>query len=206
MLQAVSRTPFGQVVRHVACDTCDGEGKIPETPCKVCRGRGREAAARTLTVDIPAGIDDGQRIRVSGHGHAGDPGAPAGDLYVLVRVRADERFLREGNDLITVVDVPAPAAALGTTLAVPTLDGDEEIEIAAGTQPGAVVTLKGRGMPALRRGRTGDQIVVVNVVVPRNLSDEQRDLLERLGDTLEPRNLEAAEAEGLFAKVKRAFR
>ena len=125
---------------------------------------------------------------------------------MLVRVRPDERFLREGDDLITVVDVPAPAAALGTTVTVPTLDGDEEIEIAPGTQPGEVITLKGRGMPALRRGRGGDQIVVVNVVIPRNLSDEQRDLLERLSTTLDARNLEAASAEGLFAKVKRAFR
>jgi molecular chaperone DnaJ len=123
-----------------------------------------------------------------------------------VRVRADERFLREGNDLIAVVDVPAPAAALGTTVAVPTLDGDEQIEIEPGTQPGALITLKGRGMPALRRGRTGDQIVVVNVVIPRNLSDEQRDLLERLSATLDERNLAAAHDEGLFAKVKRAFR
>jgi molecular chaperone DnaJ len=104
------------------------------------------------------------------------------------------------------VDVPAPAAALGTKVKVPTLDGDEEIEIEAGTQPGALITLSGRGMPTLRRGRAGDQIVVVNVVIPRNLSDDQRDLLERLSATLEERNLEAASAEGLFAKVKRAFR
>ena len=136
----------------------------------------------------------------------GERGGPPGDLYVLVRVRPDERFLREGNDLISVVDVPAPAAALGTTVSVPTLTGEEQIEIEAGTQPGALITLKGRGMPALRRGRVGDQIVVVNVVIPRNLSAEQRDLLERLSATLEASNLEAAEAEGLFAKVKRAFR
>jgi len=125
---------------------------------------------------------------------------------VLVRVRPDERFLREGSDLITVVDVPAPAAALGTTVEVPTLDGDEEIEVEPGTQPGEVITLKGRGMPALGRGRAGDQIVVVNVVIPRNLSDEQRELLERLSATLDAGNLEVAQAEGLFAKVKRAFR
>jgi molecular chaperone DnaJ len=183
-----------------------GEGKTAREPCEECHGRGRKAVRTQLEVNVPPGIADDQRIRLTGHGHAGERGGPAGDLYVLVRVRADERFLREGNDLITVVDVPAPAAALGTKLVVPTLDGDEEVEIAAGTQPGAVITLKGRGMPALRRGRTGDQIVVVNVVIPRNLSDEQRDLLERLASTIEAHNLEAAEAEGLFAKVKRAFR
>jgi molecular chaperone DnaJ len=125
---------------------------------------------------------------------------------VLVRVRPDERFLREGDDLITVVDVPAPAAALGTKVTVATLEGEEEVEIAPGTQPGEIITLKGRGMPALRRGPGGDQIVVVNVVIPRNLSDEQRDLLARFSSTLDASNLETASSEGLFAKVKRAFR
>ncbi len=205
-LRTVARTAFGQIVRTQVCDVCMGEGKTPRVPCEECHGRGRKAVRTQLEVNVPAGIADDQRIRLSGHGHAGERGGPAGDLYVLVRVRADERFLREGNDLIAVVDVPAPAAALGTTVTVPTLDGDEEIEIEPGTQPGAVITLKGRGMPALRRGRAGDQIVVVNVVIPRNLSAEQRDLLERLSATLDARNLEVANAEGLFAKVKRAFR
>lgn len=205
-LRAVARTAFGQVVRTQVCDACMGEGKTAREPCEECHGRGRRATRAQLEVNVPPGIADDQRIRLTGQGHMGERGGPPGDLYVLVRVRPDERFLREGSDLISVVDVPAPAAALGTTVSVPTLDGDEQIEIGAGTQPGAIVTLKGRGMPSLRRGRTGDQIVVVNVVIPRNLSAEQRDLLERLSATLEPTNLEAAEAEGLFAKVKRAFR
>ena len=205
-LRTVARTAFGQIVRSQVCDACMGEGKTAREPCEECHGRGRKAVRTQLEVNVPAGIADDQRIRLSGHGHAGERGGPPGDLYVLVRVKPDERFLREGADLITVVDVSAPDAALGTTVTVPTLDGDEEVEIAAGTQPGEVITLRGRGMPELRRGRAGDQIVVVNVVVPRNLSDEQRDLLGRLSATLDARNLEAAEAEGLFAKVKRAFR
>ena len=205
-LRTVARTAFGQIVRSQVCDVCNGEGKTAREPCEECHGRGRKAVRTQLEVNVPPGIADDQRIRLAGHGHAGERGGPAGDLYVLVRVRPDERFLREGNDLITVVDVPAPQAALGTTVTVPTLDGDEEIEIEPGTQPGELITLKGRGMPALRRGRSGDQIVVVNVVVPRNLSADQRDLLERLSGTLEAHNLEAANAEGLFAKVKRAFR
>ena len=205
-LRTVARTAFGQIVRSQVCDACMGEGKTAREPCEECHGRGRKAVRTQLDVNVPPGIADDQRIRLTGHGHAGERGGPAGDLYVLVRVRPDERFIREGNDLISVVDVSAPAAALGTTVSVPTLEGDEEIEIEAGTQPGAVIPLKGRGMPALRRGRTGDQIVVVNVVIPRNLSQEQRELLERLGASLEAHNLEAAEAEGLFAKVKRAFR
>ena len=205
-LRTVARTAFGQIVRTQVCDVCMGEGKTARQPCEECRGRGRKAVRTQLEVNVPPGIADDQRIRLTGHGHVGERSGPAGDLYVLVRVRPDERFLRDGDDLITVVDVPAPAAALGTTVTVPTLDGDEEIEIAPGTQPGEVITLKGRGMPALRRGRGGDQAVVVNVVIPRNLSDEQRDLLERLAATLDARNLGAASAEGLFEKVRRAFR
>jgi molecular chaperone DnaJ len=202
VLQAVSRTPFGQVVRHVACDTCNGEGKIPETPCAECDGQGRKVGRRTLTVDIPAGIADGQRIRVSGRGHAGDPGAPPGDLYVLVRVRPDERFVRDGEDLITVLDVPAPQAALGATLDVATLDGPLPVEVPAGTQPGAVLLQRGKGMPVLRRpGRHGDLKVVVNVVIPRRLSKEQRALVQQLADSITDKNLE--QDEGLAAKLRR---
>ena len=202
VLQAVSRTPFGQVVRSVSCDTCGGEGKIPEQPCGVCRGQGRQVAERTLTVDVPAGIADGQRIRLSGRGHAGDPGAPAGDLYVLVRVREDERFMRDGDDLVSVLDVAAPLAALGTTLDVPTLDGSESLQVPAGTQPGEVLVLRGKGMPALRRaGRNGDLRVVVNVVIPRHLDDEQKAIVRQLADSIRPENLELHESLG--SKLRR---
>jgi molecular chaperone DnaJ len=197
VLQAVSRTPFGQVVRTVACETCGGEGKIPEQPCAECRGQGRQVADHTLTVDVPAGIADGQRIRLSGRGHAGDPGAPAGDLYVLVRIRPDERFLRDGDDLVTVLDVPAPLAALGAKLEVPTLDGPEEVEVPEGTQPAEVLTLRGKGMPALRRpGRHGDLRVVVNVVIPRHLSHEQKEIVQQLAESIRPENLELHESLG----------
>ena len=158
---------------------------------------------RTLEVDVPAGISEGQRIRLAGHGHEGEAGAPAGDLYVLVRVREDDRFLREGDDLITALDVAAPLAALGGTLGVPTLEGSASIELPAGTQPGDVLTLRGAGMPALRRSRRGDLRVVVNVVVPRRLSAEQRELMERLNDTLSEENLRSQES--MFAKLRRAL-
>jgi molecular chaperone DnaJ len=205
-LRAVTRTAFGQLVRTQPCDACGGDGRIPREPCSVCSGRGRRAVRKTLEVDIPPGIADEQRIRLTGRGHAGEGGGPPGDLYVLVRVAADERFMRDGSDLVTAVDVPAPAAALGTTVKVPTLDGDEEIDVPAGTQPGTVVTLRGRGMPTLGRGRRGDQLVVLNVVVPLNLSARQRELLEELGGSLSEENLRAAADESLFAKVRRAFR
>jgi molecular chaperone DnaJ len=161
---------------------------------------------KTLQVDIPAGIADEQRIRLSGRGHAGERGGPPGDLYVLVRVAEDERFLRDGSNLVAVVDVPAPEAALGTTVTVPTLDGEEEIDVAAGTQPGTVVTLRGRGMPTIGRGRRGDQQVVLNVVVPRNLSARQQELLGELRDSLTPENLTERADESLLSRVKRALR
>jgi molecular chaperone DnaJ len=202
-LQAVSRTAFGQLVRTAVCDVCGGDGRVPEQPCSVCAGEGKVRESRTLHVDVPAGIADGQRIRLSGRGHAGDHGGPSGDLYVVVRVRADERFVRDQEDLHTVIDVAAPHAALGTTVQVPSLDGDIPVEIPAGTQPGEVISLRSRGLPPLGRGRTGDLHVHVNVVIPRRLSREQRDLLERLADSLDDRNL--GSDEGMLAKLKRAL-
>src|SRR5204862_2001812 len=111
-LQAVTRTPFGQVVRSVECDVCGGDGRVAKEPCHECRGRGRRVRRRTLSVDVPAGIADGQRIRLAGRGHEGEFGGPPGDLYVQVRVGQDERFVRDGDDLVTAIDVPAPLAAL----------------------------------------------------------------------------------------------
>jgi molecular chaperone DnaJ len=204
-LRAVSRTPFGQVMRATACDVCGGEGKVAETPCSECSGRGRVAALRSLKVEVPAGVEDGQRVRLAGRGHAGEAGGPPGDLYVLVRVREDERFLRDGADLVTVVDVPAPAAALGVSVDVPTLDGGtSQLSLEAGTQPGETVVLRGAGLPPLRGGRRGDLRVVVNVVIPRRLTSEQRKLLEELRETLTDDNLRSD--EGVFAKLKRALR
>jgi molecular chaperone DnaJ len=202
-LQAVSRTAFGQLVRAMACDVCGGDGRVPEQPCSVCNGVGRLQESRTLGVQVPAGIADGQRIRLSGRGHAGERGGPSGDLYVVVRVREDERFVRDQEDLHTVIDVPAPLAALGTTVQVPSLDGELPVEIPAGTQPGETITLRSRGMPPLGRGRTGDLHVHVNVVIPRRLSREQRDLLEQLADSLDDRNLRSD--EGMLSKLKRAL-
>jgi molecular chaperone DnaJ len=202
-IQAVQRTRFGQMVRTALCDKCGGDGRIAEQPCHTCDGRGMVAAKRRVKVDIPAGIADGQRLRMTGRGHAGERGGPAGDLYVVVRVREDERFIRDRDDLVTVVDVAAPLAALGTTIKVPTLDGDVPLEVPAGTQPGETIVMAGRGLPPLGRGRTGDLRVVINVVIPRRLNRKQRDLLEALADSLSEDNLR--EPEGMLAKLKRAL-
>ncbi|MBA3748000.1 MAG: molecular chaperone DnaJ [Solirubrobacterales bacterium] len=205
VLQAVSRTPFGQMARTVTCDVCGGDGKQAEKPCSRCEGTGRELLTHAISIDIPAGIADGQRIRVTGRGHAGEPGASPGDLYVHVAVRQHDSFIRDNNDLVTILDVPAPLAALGAKLEVHTLEGPEDVHVRPGTQPGETIELRGRGMPVLRRpGRRGDLRVVVNVVIPRKLSDRQRTLLEQLADSMTDANLESDES--LFAKLKRTLR
>ena len=202
VLQAVSRTPFGQIARTISCDVCGGDGKLAEKRCTRCDGRGREVLTHVVSVDIPPGISEGQRIRVASRGHAGDAGGPHGDLFVHVSIRPHERFLRDGNDLVTVLDVPAPIAALGAKLEVPTLEGAEDLHVRPGTQPGEAYELRGRGMPLLRRpGRRGDLRVIVNVVIPRQLSDEQRQLMQRLAETMSEENTRSEES--MFAKLKR---
>lgn len=204
-LRRVARTPFGQMVQGVPCNACGGAGKIPETPCGECGGSGRTPGQRTHAVEIPAGIESGQRLRVSGAGHAGEAGAPAGDLYVEVAVAEDERFQRDGTELISVVSIPATEAMLGTTVTVPTLDEEREIELAPGTQPGHEELLRGAGLPRLGARRRGNQRVILNVIVPTNLSEEQRDLAERLDESLEEDNLGPRHGEGIFSRVRRAF-
>jgi molecular chaperone DnaJ len=202
-LRAVTRTPFGQVVRAAACDQCGGDGRVAKNPCHECSGRGRKVERVKVSVDVPAGIDDGQRMRITGRGHAGEHGGPPGDLYVQIRVREDPRFVRSQDDLVTVVDVAAPLAALGTTVQVPTIDGETELEVPAGIQPNETLTIRGQGMPGLRGHRRGDLRVVVNVVTPRHLKREQRELLEQLAASLTEHNLRTD--EGMLGKLKRAF-
>ena len=204
-LRQVTRTPFGQMVRSAPCDVCGGAGKIPQTPCEVCGGSGRTRQGRTSAIEVPPGIEDGQRMRITGAGHAGEPGAPAGDLYVEVRVAEDERFERDGSDLISTASIPATEAMLGTTVTVPTLEGEEEIEVEPGTQPGHQYVLKGIGLPRLNGRRRGNQRVILEVFVPTNLGEEQRELAERLDATLEDENLTPQHGEGLFSRVRRAF-
>jgi len=200
-VRTMQRSPFGQIVREAACPACEGAGRTPEVPCEDCHGRGNTTGLRTVEVDIPAGIDDGQRIRVSGRGNAGTSGSPAGDLYVVVHVEADERFVRDGDDLVGVVDISIAKAALGTTVTVPALDGDVELVIPAGTQPGAMLRIGGRGMPSLHGRRSGDVRVVVSVHVPEHLEEAQRSALESMVDDLP----DAAERQpGLFDRIRRA--
>jgi molecular chaperone DnaJ len=204
-LRQVTRTPFGQMVRSAACDVCGGAGKIPQTPCETCGGSGRTRQSRTSAIEVPAGIDDGQRMRITGAGHSGEPGAPPGDLYVEVRVAEDERFERDGGDLISTVSIPATEAMLGTKVTVPTLEGEEEIEVEPGTQPETEKVLKGLGLPRLNGSRRGSQRVIIEVFVPTHLNAEQREIAERLDESLEEDNLERPHGDGLFSRVRRAF-
>jgi molecular chaperone DnaJ len=202
--QAVSSSVFGQFIRTRTCPQCGGAGRIVVTPCPHCGGSGRTTEQRTLAVDIPKGIHDGQRIRLSGEGHAGELGGRAGDVYILVRVLPDPRFVRDGNDIVSSVDLTMSEAALGTRTTVATLDGDVELEFKQGTQPGEVRVLRGKGMPVLQGFGRGDHRLLVNVAVPRNLTDEQRRLLEEFARMEHDANYEPE--EGFFDKLRAAFR
>ena len=203
-LQHASRSVFGEFVRTQACPQCGGAGRIVTTPCSECEGSGRTAEERRLDVTIPPGIHDGQQIRISGEGHAGQLGGRAGDVYVRVRVRPDPRFVREGDDIFSTVDLNIVQAALGTTVTVETLAGPVELEFDAGTQPGEIRILRGRGMPVLQGFGRGDHRVLVNVRVPHRVTEEQRSLLEQFERLSTDETYK--QDEGFFAKLKSAFR
>jgi molecular chaperone DnaJ len=179
------QTILGAAMSIAICDRCRGRGKVVVKPCEHCRGRGSVTEDISLTIDIPAGIDDGTRMRVPGRGAAGEPGGRSGDLYVDVAVATDPRFVRHGADLVHRIEVGMADAALGTEVAVPTVDGDtESITLPAGTQPGTVFKISRRGMPRLRSRGRGDLLVEVVVTVPTGLSRDQQAALEAFSATL----------------------
>ena len=205
-VRQVSRTPFGQMMRTGACPDCGGAGKIAESPCGVCGGEGRLVRDKGWEVDIPAGIEHGQRIRISGAGHEGEIGGRAGDLYVQVGIEPSEQFHREGRDLVTVAELPVTSAMLGATISVPTLEGEREVEIEAGAQHGETIKLAGAGLPGLSRPARGDLHVALKLITPVDLDSEQRELAERLEASLGERNEPGAARSGIFGRVRRAFR
>jgi molecular chaperone DnaJ len=206
-VRRVSQNVFGQFVQQRTCPECGGAGERLEAPCTQCSGEGRHVEHRRLEVEIPTGIQDGQRIRVRGEGHAGYQGAEAGNAFVVVRVRPDPRFVRDGDDLHAAVRIPMTDAALGATVTVPTFAGDAELEVPAGTQPGSVRVLRGQGMPALRSSRHGDLHVRVDVAIPARLSDEQRRALEELRDGIDAAAYEPPdEDDGFFSRLRSALR
>jgi molecular chaperone DnaJ len=202
-VQRVQQTALGQFVQTGACPTCGGRGVLIETPCSSCRGRGLRQVADTVEVQIPAGIMDGQRLQLRGRGNQGQPGGLRGDLYVGVRVRPHPSFERDGNDVVTVLNLPFTRAALGTTVTVETLDGEQQVELRAGTQPGDVMVLRGKGVPVLNGRGRGDHRVLVNVMLPQRLTDDQRRLLAEFEaavaeDTYKP-------DESFLGRIRSAF-
>jgi molecular chaperone DnaJ len=200
----VSHTVFGEFIRAQTCPRCGGAGRIVEHPCADCDGSGRIVEERTLEVEVPPGIHDGQQIRLTGEGHAGSVGARAGDVYVQVHVRPDPRFVREGNDICSTVDLTITEAALGTSVQIPTLEGEVDLAFEEGTQPGEIRVLRGLGMPVLQGFGRGDHRVLVNVRVPHHLTDEQRALLREFERLASDETYRVD--EGFFEKLKSAFR
>jgi molecular chaperone DnaJ len=180
----VQRSILGSFVNVTTCPRCQGSGEEITTPCSECSGSKLVVNTRRLTVSIPAGVDDGIRIRLNGEGEPGTMGGPPGNLYVFIAVKSHRYFKRQNNDVILELVINVAQAALGDLVKVPTLEGEQEVAIAAGTQTGEVIRLRGQGVPYLRRSGRGDQLIVLTVSTPRKLSARQRELLKELGDTL----------------------
>jgi molecular chaperone DnaJ len=208
VVRSVSQNMFGQFVQQRACPDCDGSGEALERPCADCRGDGRIVRRASLEVDVPPGIHDGQQIRLRGEGHAGFRSHERGNVFVVVRVRPDPRFVRDGDDLYTALRLTMTDAALGTRATVASLSGEVELEVPPGTQPGEVRELKGEGMPSLRGSRRGSLYVRLDVAVPTELDAEQRRLLEELDAKLPPAAYVSPddEDEGFFRRLKSALR
>jgi molecular chaperone DnaJ len=206
-VQSVQSGLLGRMVTSRACPTCAGTGQVIPEPCPKCGSEGRVRARRTIPVKVPAGVEDGMRIRLTGHGEVGPGGGPAGDLYVEIHESPHPVFTREGADLHCRVTLPMTAAALGTTLNLETLDGDEELDIRPGTQSGSVLTLRGRGAPRLRATGRGSLHVHVEVSTPTRLDAEQEKLLRELA-TLRGEDVQRSPGNGsggLFSRVRDAF-
>lgn len=208
-IQSVQRSFLGQVMTARPCPQCQGYGTVITHPCPECNADGRVRTRRTLKVKIPAGIDDGTRIQLSGEGEVGPGGGPAGDLYVEVSTRPHAVFQRQGDDLHCSIALPMTVAALGTVLKLETLDGAEDVEIRPGTQPGHVVTLKARGVPHLRSTGRGDLMVHIDVQTPTRLDPRQEELLREFasirGEETVSTTFTRPEKEGLFSRIKDAF-
>ncbi|MBQ1251293.1 MAG: molecular chaperone DnaJ [Firmicutes bacterium] len=211
-IRTVQSTPLGQMQSVRACPDCGGEGSVVEHPCSACDGTGSVRKKHTIKVGVPAGMDDGNTLRVSGEGHCGTKGGPSGDLYVNVRVRPHDLFERVNNDIYAEEDITFAQATLGDTIQVPTLDGNVSFQIPAGTQNGAVFRLKGKGIPHLRGKGRGDHRIKVRVVVPNDLTDEQKDLLRAFDASLGNTNYTKIDKKsekrhrGFFEKMKDVFK
>ena len=199
-VRTTKRTPFGMVQSTGPCQRCGGSGKIIHQPCPTCRGKGAVRRNKKITVNIPAGIDDGQTISLKGQGSAGTNGGPAGDLLVTVAVRESDRFERDGSNVLSEVEISFTQAALGAEIQADTIDGPVKLTIPEGTQSGTVFRLRGKGIPHVRGTGRGDQYVTVTVAVPRNLSSAQKEALRAYARTM---GEGVEEPSGIFGKKKK---
>ncbi|PZS25467.1 MAG: molecular chaperone DnaJ [Pseudonocardiales bacterium] len=204
-IQSVQRSFLGQVMTTRACSACAGTGEQIVSPCPTCGTEGRVRARRTITVDVPAGIEDAMRIRLSGQGEVGPGGGAAGDLYVEISEQRHDTFIRDGSDLHCTITLPVTSAALGTDLVLSTLDGEEKLDIRAGTQGGAVLTLRGKGVPRLRSSIRGDLHVHVEVRTPTKLDEAQERLLREFAALRNEEVAVGSKGGSLFGKVRDAF-
>jgi molecular chaperone DnaJ len=204
-VQSVQRTFLGQVVSSRPCVACQGTGTTIPHPCPSCAGDGRIRTRRSLTVKIPAGVEDGMRIRLAGQGEVGPGGGPPGDLYVEIHERPHDIFSRQGNDLHCRVTVPMTAAALGTRLTIKTLDSEEQVEVKPGTQPGATIRLRGSGVPHLRGTGRGDLFVHLDVRTPTKLDAESERLLREFARARGEEVAQLTKQGGFFARMRDAF-
>lgn len=203
-VRRIQQTLFGQFVNVTPCDRCHGEGRIITDPCPTCRGLGSERKLRRISVKIPAGVENGSQIRLSGEGEAGLRGGPPGSLYINLQVKEHKFFVRDGDNILYTLPISLVQAALGDEVPIPTVEGDAALRIPAGTQTGHVFRLRGRGVPHLRSSGRGDQLVQVHVVIPTALDENQKRLLRELGKTLEqpaPPN----EDKSFFDRIKDAI-
>ncbi|WP_031513245.1 molecular chaperone DnaJ [Desulfofalx alkaliphila] len=203
-IQQAANTPFGRVIQSRTCGNCNGTGQVIDRPCPTCRGTGTVRRTRSIHVKIPAGVDNGVRLRLNGEGEPGLRGGPPGDLYVFISVRPHKIFKRDGNEVFCEVPITFAQAALGDEITVPTLDGDVEMKVPEGTQTGAVFRLKGKGIPYVNGAGRGDQHVRVKVTTPTKLSDRQRELLKEFA-ALSGEKIPKGAEKGFFRKVKDAF-
>lgn len=201
-VQFVQSTAFGRFSTVRTCDRCHGTGKIVETPCPECMGRGMVRRNRKIDIKIPAGVDSGYRLRVSGEGEAGEMGGAPGDLYVYINVRPHKFFKRTGDDITFEIPITFTQAVLGATIQVPTLEGEAELKIPEGTQTGTLFRLRGKGIPHLRGHGRGDELIRVKVQIPTKMTPAQREAVRRLAEAF---GEEAPDEKGFFEKVKDAF-
>ena len=196
-----TQTPLGMMRRQVTCDVCHGTGQEIKDPCPTCRGTGREKQSHTVSVKIPAGVETGQQIRLAGQGEAGFNGGPYGDLFVIINVNPSDKFTRDGSTIYYTLNISFVQAALGDTVEVPTVHGNVEMVIPAGTQTGKTFRLKGKGAPRLRGGSQGDQLVTVKIVTPTKLNDAQKEALLAFAKASGDEKV-APQKKGFFDKVK----